>query len=473
MRSLIRRPTGALWVGLWNGHIAEQVGDVFRAIETPWPKGEREAITSFLNDGKNGTWVALRQRGVAHYDGQNWQWFDSKLTGAPEFVLGLSKTGSDADPVIWASSKTTGLGRFYKGQWQRFTVSNSELPTDYLATVKAYTDEHKRTVLWLGTQTHGLIRLDVTDSSHPRLITSPVLPKPPHPFVYGGVQNSKGDMVLCSDYGAAFWKKMPDNTYRAIDYHRADGLPHDECNAGALSFDRFDRAWIGTIGGAAVLDSNIALLPKVQLNLERLRINNQEQDLLRNQQPFVASHANANIDLEFVLFTGERESESRYRTQIVGLDENPGPWLQSNQRSFSKVPSGDYVLKIEAQDYAGIIAKPLEVRLHVPTPWWRSWWAIALMALAFLLILALFIYWRERQLRLREGQLVTLVEQRTGQLERRGKELNQMNKELRRLSYRDTLTGIANRRKLLELLDITWQDAQRSRGVEDAILRIA
>lgn len=460
VRSLIRRPSGALWVGLWNGYIAEQVGDVFRTIETPWPKGERQAITSFLNDDKNGTWVALRERGVAHYDGQKWRWFDSKLTGAPEFVLGLSKTGSDADPVIWASSKTTGLGRFYKGQWQRFNTSNSELPTDYLATMQTYTDELNRTVLWLGSQTHGVIRLDVTNSNQPRLITSPALPKPPHPFVYGAVQNSKGDMVLCTDYGAAFWKKIGVSQFRAIDYHRADGLPHDECNAGALSLDRFDRAWVGTIGGAAVYSPESIQTRKAILNLERLSINNQEQDLLRNQQPFVASHANANIDLEFALFTGERESESRYRTQIIGVDESPGPWLQSNQRSFTKLPSGRYKLKIEAKDFEGRIAKPLEIQISVPTPWWRSWWAIALMVLVLVLILALFIYWRERQLRMREGQLVTLVEQRTGQLERRGKELNQMNEELRRLSYRDTLTGIANRRKLLELLDITWQDAQ-------------
>ena len=464
VRSIIRRPSGVLWVGLWNGHIVEQVAGVFRAIQTPWPKGEQQAVTSFLNDGKNGIWVALRKHGVAHFDGQKWRWFDSKLTGAPEFVLGLSRTGSDADPIIWASSKESGLGRFYKGQWQRFNTWNSEVPDDNLLTVHAYTDELKRTVLWLGSQSKGLIRLDVTNSNNPRLITSPALPKPPHPFVYGGVKNSKGDMVLCTDYGAAFWKKMSDNTFRAIDYHRVDGLPHDECNAGALSFDRFDRAWIGTIGGAAVLTTNKALLGNAQLHLERVRINYQDQDIVARKKPFVTPSTNARIDLEFALLTGERESESLFRTQIIGLEDNPGPWLQSNQRSFSSLPSGDYVLKIEAQDFAGTKAKPLEIRISIPTPWWRSWWAIALSILLVTGTLVFIVKWRERHLRTRESQLLNLVDKRTGQLERRGKELHRMNEELMRLSYRDTLTGVANRRKLLEELDSSWWKAQREKS---------
>jgi diguanylate cyclase (GGDEF)-like protein len=39
-----------------------------------------------------------------------------------------------------------------------------------------------------------------------------------------------------------------------------------------------------------------------------------------------------------------------------------------------------------------------------------------------------------------------------------------MNEELMRLSYRDTLTGVANRRKLLEVLDSAWWHAQREKS---------
>lgn len=48
-----------------------------------------------------------------------------------------------------------------------------------------------------------------------------------------------------------------------------------------------------------------------------------------------------------------------------------------------------------------------------------------------------------------------MVEQRTRQLER-------ANQDLRRLSYLDGLTGVANRRRFEEALDLEWRRASRA-----------
>lgn len=273
VRSIVRFPNGRLWLGLWDGHIVEQSGQRFRSIETPWFKNDQQAISVFLNDGQGGMWVGLRRQGVAHYSAKQWQWYDSKTTGAPDYVLGLSQTGTEADPVLWATSKVDGLCRFYRGQWRCFNTWNSELPDNRLITVNAYPDAQNKPILWIGTQAHGLIRVDVSNINRPRMLKSSELPKPPHPYVYGAIQNSQGDIVLCSDYGVAYWKKISATQYNAINYHREDGLPHDECNSGALSFDRFNRAWIGTIGGAAVLSPESMQHANAELNLEYFQIN--------------------------------------------------------------------------------------------------------------------------------------------------------------------------------------------------------
>lgn len=461
VRSITRLPTGTLWLGLWNGHIASQEGGRFRTLPTPWPKGPQQAVNAFLVDSKGDVWVGLREGGVAHYHAGHWRYFNADSTGAPEFVLGLAETGAKEDPVIWASSKVGGLGRFHNGQWRRFNTWNSELPDDELATVQAMTDDQQRNVLWIGSKNRGLIRMDVSNINRPRLITQPALPAPPHPYVYGTATNSHGDIVVCTDYGAAFWRNIGSGQFTAVNYHRNNGLPHDECNAGALAFDRHNRAWIGTIGGAAVLVPASQQANPARLSLERLRLDGKDQPLAEGPAHYRAAFSDVSLDFEFALLTGERESESLFRTQIIGLDDSPGPWQQSNQYSVSNLPAGNYVLRIEARDFSGTMAEPMEVRISIPVPWWRSWWVMGILALLALGAFVWLINWRERRLRVRESELLNLVEKRTGQLERRGKELRRINDELRRLSYRDSLTGVANRRKLLETLDSAWLQAQR------------
>lgn len=459
VRSLARAPGGPLWVGLWNGQVAVQEGERFREIATPWPKEEREAVSTMyaMNNGK--LWVGLRRYGLAMYDGKQWQWFEPGRTGAPERIMSIINTGTEEEPVLWITSFTKGLLRFSAGKWQSFTTENSEIPDNELAMAHLYPDKEGKPVLWIGTRYHGLIRVDISDGNKPHLVTEPTLPEPPHHFVYGAIQNSRGDLVLCSDYGAAYWHLEKNGRYRATNYHRANGMPHDECNSGALSFDYHGRAWLGTIGGAAVhVNTNASEMKPAQLYLERVRVNGIE--LSQRDEKTVSLHTvDAKIDLEFALLTGERESESLYRTQIIGLEEKPGEWQQGNQRSIGNLPPGDYTFRIEAKNFAGIEARPIEIDLLVPKPWWRSYWGLLLIIGTAATCLLLFIRWRERSLRLRAKNLLRLVSDRTSELEKRGLELHQLNDELTRLSYFDPLTDLANRRRLLERLQAAWDEA--------------
>lgn len=461
VRSLARAPGGPLIVGLWNGQIAVENGAVFRELPTPWPKEEREAVTTIYAMNNGGMWVGLRRYGLAFHDGKKWQWFKSGKTTAPERIMSIINTGSEEKPVLWITSLTSGLYRFSDGQWKSFNTGNSEVPDDEMAVARLYPDKQGNPVLWIGTRYHGLIRIDISNADKPRLVTEPELPEPPHHFVYGAIKNGQGDLILCSDYGAAFWRLEKNGRYRAVDYHRAHGMPHDECNSGALSFDHYGRAWLGTIGGAAVhVNINSSNVQVAQLYLERVRVDSVEQEQ-KNERKILLKSADAKVDLEFALLTGERESESLYRMQIIGLEEKAGEWLQSNQRSFGNLPAGDYIVKVEAKNFAGIEAKPIEIAISVPKPWWRSFAGLLLIVGSAATALLLFIRWRERTLRQRAKKLLRLVSERTSELEKRGVELHRMNNELTRLSYFDPLTNLANRRRLLEQLKTAWSDAHR------------
>ena len=63
---------------------------------------------------------------------------------------------------------------------------------------------------------------------------------------------------------------------------------------------------------------------------------------------------------------------------------------------------------------------------------------------------------------MRETQMIGLLQERLKLLEVRAKHLENANQDLQRLSYMDSLTGIANRRHFEETLGLEWRRANRS-----------
>jgi diguanylate cyclase (GGDEF)-like protein len=186
-------------------------------------------------------------------------------------------------------------------------------------------------------------------------------------------------------------------------------------------------------------------------------------------QPLKLGAGKHDVSLEMALRTGERETGIRYRSQMLGLEPVPTDWSPDNTRSFTALPPGDYRLRLEARDADGVAAKPLELALSIPMPFWRTLPALGAVVLVGLGLMYGLLLLRERQQRRRETQLVGLVRQRTLELENRGLELRRINEELTRLSYHDPLTDLANRRMLLERLHGEWELAQ-ARGVSLAFL---
>lgn len=461
VRSLARvadgTPGGTLWVGTWNGHIARLVDDRLVEVPTPWPKFEREAVSKILPVGKNEVWVGLREAGVAHYRDGVWKHYGGTGREHPQRVVSLLQTGSGRDQVVWATTMGRGLAAFRDGFW-RFHGRAQGLPDDSFMGITLMPDAAGRPVLWLGSRSSGVVRVDISNPDNPRLVTEPVLPDPPNPFTYGVVRDGAGDLVLCTDYGAARWQPLADGHFDVLRFQRSDGLPHDECNAGALHVDAHGRVWAGTIGGAAVYlprtPSQRPLTPP--LVIDRLAVDGVDIAPSKAGDPLVLPAKTRSLMVEFALLSGEREGLNTYRSWLEGLEPTPGEWNDTPLRQFTGLPPGQYRLNLEARDYTGAGAAPQVIAFEIQRPWWLTVPAMAAYAIGFLLLALGVLRLRERALRAREGELVELVRQRTTELESRSLELRRANEELTRLSYFDALTDLANRRRLIERLQAEW-----------------
>ncbi|WP_154659415.1 diguanylate cyclase domain-containing protein [Arenimonas composti] len=466
VRSLARVADGAdaagdaaethLWIGMWNGHLARIAGERIETLPTPWPKADREAVAFILPTAAGEAWVGLRQGGVARWNRGRWQWFDPADPANPQRVVALLQTGSGSEAVMWASTVGRGLAAYRGGRWFYYGTAEG-LPDDAYYGITLLPDAGGRQILWLGSRASGIVRVDITNPQQPRLVTEPALPATPVPYAYAVVRDGAGDLIVCSDYGAARWRPRSDGGFDVLRFQRSDGLPHDECNAGALVTDAHGRVWAGTIGGAAVyvppLSGRRTAAPP--LLLEALRVDGADV-APAEATPLRLPLGARTLEVEFALLSGHREALNRYRTWLEGLEPGWGEWTPVPVRHFTGLPPGSYRLHVDARDHTGARAAPLSIAFEIPVPAWRAPPALAAYAIGLLLLAWVSVRLRERHLRRREAALLVQVRERTQELEARGRELKQANAELSRLSYFDALTELANRRSLLERLHRDW-----------------
>ena len=435
-----------LWLGTWGGDLL-RIGDgpTFTRLPTPWPKLTGQSVLDILQrkvDGRDELWVGTRLSGAWRQRDGRWEAMPAPgIDGQWRVSRIIEQRDRNGRDWLWASTDS-GLARFDGEAWTLFD-SRTGFPDDQLAGLRLYPDADGRPILWMGSARVGIVRVDIGDPLQPRVLPA-TLPAPPDPYTYGAVRAADGRYYVCSNTGVQ--QLTPDTMggYTSRAFSRRDGMIHEECNGNAQLVDAHGRFWTGTLGGLAVYDPSreTADTQPKPLRVTGMHIDGKPQPGAQLQVPAGAT----TIDVEFALLSWDREAESRFRTQLIGLENASTPWTAQPSRSFSALPPGDYRLRIEARDHAGNASKAIDIPIHVAAHWWQHPWAYAAGMLALLLLGYAAAMVRTRVLRAQREALEQRVAERTA-------ELDAANARLLDLSYRDALTGLANRRRLLETLE--------------------
>ncbi|WP_257385645.1 ligand-binding sensor domain-containing diguanylate cyclase [Tahibacter caeni] len=436
----------ARWLGLRYGHLLRvRDGPAFEAVDVPWKIDPAEAVLDTVSrrvDGRYEQWFGTRLSGIHRLsDGV---WTPYRADGVVDrwrvnrFVEQIDRDGRS---WLWAITNQ-GLARYDGTRW---TLVDREagLVDHTMSGGSLIVDAQGTPVLWIGTANAGIVRVDVGDPLHPRRVAAS-LPAATDPTAYGALQDSRGRVYVCTNNGVQQLTPDAHGGYVSRVFTRGDGMVHDECNTNGQFLDAHDRFWSGTLGGLTVYDPQRAAADR---QAKPLKLVDVQIDGVSTAADVVRIPAAArNVRVDYALLSWQRESESRFRTQLLGYDTEPTAWSADTSRSFGALPPGSYRLRIEARDYAGNLSTPVELPLTMAAQWWQTAWARVGFALALLLAGYALLLWRTRTLENQRNALERRVAARTD-------ELNVANARLRELSYRDALTGLANRRALLEVLE--------------------
>lgn len=441
------------WIGLRGGDLLQvdlrnDGGLTFDTKKTPWPKTSGQAVLDTLVrhvDGQDEQWVATRQTGVYRWRDGRWTAFRPNLAHGQWAVVKLQQqVDASGRSWLWASTNQ-GLARFDGKRWKLFGQRDG-LTDPNLIGLSLIKDARGHPILWAGTSSAGITRADVSDPEQPQVLPN-TLPPAPDAGTYDALRDASGHIYICTNNGVQLL--TPDTTgYRSKVFSRRDGMVNDECNTNARFIDSHDRYWTGTLGGLTVYDPHREVgdkLPKplritgVTVGAKAVKI---DAVLASGLQ---VGTGKKSVEVQFALLSWYRETESRFRTQLVGFDDSPGSWTAQASRTFNALPPGSYRLHVEARDHAGNVSTPIDLPITVEVPWWQRWWAQVAAVIALLLLAHAAIQWRTRRLQAQRQALERNVTARTI-------ELDEANARLVQLSYHDALTAVANRRRLLEQL---------------------
>ena len=140
------------------------------------------------------------------------------------------------------------------------------------------------------------------------------------------------------------------------------GLPHAECDQGALYLDGLNRLWVGTARGAAIVDTTMVPvdIPASPVHLVGFRVMGEEQDL---DTAIEDSAYDFQFEYGAVSFTAP--SGVVYRVQLVGLESDWSVPTAQRTRRYTNLRPGEYSFRVSACNWGGTWSLPLVVPFRV------------------------------------------------------------------------------------------------------------
>ncbi len=277
--------------------------------------------------------------------------------------------------------------------------------------------------LWLGTNSGGLNRFDISKGTFTRFTEENGLP---NNVVYGILSDNNKNIWLSTNRGLCRFNVV---TYQCKNFLASDGLQGNEFNRyayykakdGALYFggiDGFNFFYPDELGEAKHS-------PQIVFTAFRLfnsRVSFRDSGAVINKpvdfmEELVLTYDQNVIAIEFAAMDFAASEKNRYKYMLEGFDKD---WTYSGVRReaiYTGLTPGQYTFIIKAASSDGVWSKEgRTIRITVMPPWWKTWWARVLFVMIGIGLLGLFIWLRTSSLRRTQTMLEQKVKERTGEL---------------------------------------------------------
>lgn len=461
IHSMLLDRHGTLWLGHRHGILTQFRNGRFTVFHDP--QARNAAMNGLLQDRDGTLWVAEYGAGFARFSKGNF--LHASSSGAFQAIV----LGSDG--AIWLGSDGDGVLRYQNGKTERFTTAQGLL-SDHVDALLAGNDGS----IWVGEASAGLNRIR----------NSRVTSYKPADGLFDStagnlVADRFGNLWMGSDHGIARVSfsdldafaagKIP--AIHSTAYDTSDGMRSRETIQGGTGEGTIapdGRLLFPTLNGLAIVDPAPAMAPQTPVlpRLEGLTFADRAVPMNNGTR---LHYQAARLQFQFTAVTFVAPARIRFRYRLEGYDRD---WVQagsSRTAEFTSLPPGQYRFAVQAaRPNGGWDARSAVLSFTVLPPWYRAWYAWLVYDLLAALIIWFIAELRSHKLSRRRRQLQRVVAERTQQLKMQNAALVKARAALKIQATHDSLTGLWNRRAILEQLDRELRRALRERSVLSVIL---
>jgi ligand-binding sensor domain-containing protein/two-component sensor histidine kinase len=338
--SLFESRDGKIWVGGENGlgSYDAQNWKIFTA-SNGFPPNAVRAIA----EGSNGNlWIGTEAGLFSLRDG--------KISALSAPVNDISCLLVDRDDALWVGTSGHGLARFSNGNWTRYSTTNGLASADI-----GYFIQDDSNNLWIGSY-EGLERLSFTNNS-----------------------DGAKKILACRVFG------------------KSDGLPAQECSAGAQPAalrTRDGQLWFPTIKGLVAVNP-AELKPNLQpppVVIESVMVDDAKKTnrlISAWPQSVVVPPGYEQLEIDYTALNFSAPELVRFKCWLEGFEAKPKDVGSERVARYPKLPPGNYRFQVIAENEDGVWNDTGSVLAVTVQPYfWETNWFRAVAIIFILAVVA-------------------------------------------------------------------------------------
>jgi len=472
--SVIQDSKGSYWVGT-EGGLVQFIPDAYLTSSTSsstyveryrfnkftGKEGEILNTSALYEDIKGNIWYTEFGRGLSRLNPTTKKIdnYTVEKSGLP--VNEIYSIAGDKDGNIWIGTNKGGLLKFdiTTEKFEQFTTEKG-IGSDQIYTI--YRDSKNR--MWFGTLSGALTMYDGTSfktfkesDGYPSKFTLCITEDNNGNMWFGtfdlGIYKYDGSTfksyttkdglssntpyILVGDDKNNLWIgtglgvdrfNLKDETFKH--YEKEDGFLGVEINPNAVCKDSNGALWFGSIIGLVKYNSKLEKNNEVEsiTTINNPRIFFQEVELPIDN---IFSWNQNHFTFDFIGTSLTNPKRVKYKYFLEGLDKDWSPIVKENSVTYPDIQPGEYTFQVKSCNNDGVWnTEPVTYHFVITPPFWQTTWFWIVTSLAGLVLIILFVKWREKKLKKANLILEQKVVERTETISQQNVELEKKNEKI-------------------------------------------